>query len=145
MLIVEDRRIDPRVIVAKAGGPGHGAHVQLASIAEANRAPGSFSRPRMQPDPVALIEGPRIGANQGVSARQPATEPRLGRLAHRPDLLEIPEQVATENPLRQRRLPRPDRQMNLSRGRELFGDLKTGIASTDDQHWTVGKIPWRPV
>src|SRR5207237_4311358 len=90
-------------------------------------------------------QGARTGANQGVSARQSAADPRVGRLAHRPDLLEIPEQVATENPLRKRRLPRPDRQVNLSGGGELFGDLKAGVASADDQRRTVGKVSRRPV
>src|SRR5437660_6861238 len=38
LLVVEDRRVDPRVIVAEAGGPDHGAHVELGSVAEADGA-----------------------------------------------------------------------------------------------------------
>ena len=62
-----------------------------------------------------------------------------------PSLLEIPEQVATENPLRERRLPRPDRQVNLSGGGELFGELKASVAATNDQHRAIGKFRRRPV
>src|SRR5207237_1766537 len=51
----------------------------------------------------------------------------------------------TENPLRNRRLPRPDRQVNLPGGRQLFGDLKAGVASTDDQHRTIGNVTRGPV
>src|SRR5947209_2283997 len=106
--IIEDRRVDPRVIVPEPSGPDHRAHIQLTSVVEPDRPPGGFDRPRMQPDPVAPTEGPRVGANQGVSALQPAAHPRVSRLAYRPGLLEIPEQVTTENPLRERRLARPD-------------------------------------
>ena len=35
--------------------------------------------------------------------------------------------------------------MDLTRGGELFGDLKAGVAATDDQHRTVGKFPGSPV
>ena len=143
--VVEDRCVDPRVIVAEAGGPDHGADVELASVAETDGAPRSVDRPRMQPHPVALVQGPRIGPDQRVSSLQSATDPRVCRLAHRPGLLEIPEQVATENPLRERRLPRPDRQVNLTGGGELFGDLKTSVAATNDQHRTIGKVPRRPI
>src|SRR5947209_13395361 len=37
-LIIEDRSVDPRVIVAEAGGPVHRAHVELGSVAEPDPA-----------------------------------------------------------------------------------------------------------
>ena len=35
---------------------------------------------------------------------------------------------------------RSDRQMDLVRGGQLLGDLKAGVAATDDQHRTIGKV-----
>jgi hypothetical protein len=72
-------------------------------------------------------------------------DPGVGRFPQEAGLVEIPEQVATEDPLRQRRVPRPDRQVNHTGVRELFGDLKPGVASTNHQHWTIGKVLRRPV
>src|SRR5947209_110705 len=106
--VVEDRRLDPRVIVPEAGGPDHDAHIQIVSVAETNHAPGTSNRPRMQPDPMALTQGPGFGADQRVSAFQSLADPRVFRFAHRAGLLEIPEQVASENALWERRLPRAD-------------------------------------
>src|SRR5438105_4394927 len=99
----------------------------------------------MKTDPVPLAQGPGVRANKSVSALEPTADPSVSRLADQAGLVEIPEQVATENPLRERRLPRPDRQVNLAGRGELLGDLKAGVASTDHQHRTVGKIPRRPV
>ena len=54
--------------------------------------------------------------------------------------LEIAEQVAAEQPLRQRRLPRADGEVHLVRRRELLGDLVAGVAAAHHQHGPAGNV-----
>src|SRR5205814_7202490 len=45
--VVEDRRLDPRVIVPETGRPDHAADVQVAAIAEAHPVSRGLDRPWM--------------------------------------------------------------------------------------------------
>ena len=42
-------------------------------------------------------------------------------------------------------MPRPDRQVYLTGGGELFGNLKAGVASANNQRRTIGKVLGAPV
>jgi hypothetical protein len=65
---------------------------------------------------------------------QPRPEPRLDRLAHQAQSLEVAEQVAPEDALGQRGLARADRQVHLARGQELVGDLEPRVAAADHEY-----------
>ena len=60
-------------------------------------------------------------------------------------LLEAVGDTATEDPLRERRLARPDRQVDLVRGRELLGELEAGVAAADDQDRSPSDVLRRSV
>ncbi|HWT24205.1 MAG TPA: hypothetical protein VN213_11935 [Solirubrobacteraceae bacterium] len=77
--------------------------------------------------------GARARPDQRLAALHAAADARAGADAHEPGGLEEPEQVAPEDPLRRRRLPRPDREAQLARAGELVGDLEARVAAADDE------------
>ena len=99
----------------------------------------STARPRSSM-PCRRRRGARAGADQRVAVLQPLTQPRLDRHAHEAAGFEIAEQVAAEQPLRQRGLPRADGEMHLVGRRELFGDLVAGVAAAHHQHGPAGNV-----
>ena len=88
---------------------------------------------------------PGARADERVAPRKPLPDPRLRRLADQPRSFEVPEQVAAEDALGQRRLTRADRQMHLVRARELRRDLKAGVATAGDEDRARGDGLRRPV
>ena len=85
-------------------------------------------------DAEAALELARARADQrvAVAGRRPKRESTV--LSSRPSLGQPPEQVAAEDPLGQRRLPRADGEVHRVRRRELLGDLKAGVAAADHEH-----------
>ncbi len=61
----------------------------------------------------------------------------------RPVLRQHPEEVAAEEPLRQRLLPRADREVNLVRRRELLRDLIAGVPPADTRTVPSGHVAGR--
>src|SRR6187200_2032752 len=90
--------------------------------------------------------GARARADQRVlTLLHPHADPRGLGLVYQPGLVEVPEQVAAEDALRQGRLARSDREMRLVRSGELLGDLVARVTPADDQHGTFGKRVRGPV
>ena len=48
--------------------------------------------------------------------------------------LQEAEQIAAEDPLRQRHLARPDGEVHLAGGGELLGNLEAGVAAANHEH-----------
>src|SRR5439155_1330792 len=76
----------------------------------------------------------RARADKRVAVAQPAPEPRLDRLVKQPRLRQPPKEVAAEEPLRQRCLARPDRELDAMGRGELRRDLKAGVTAADDEN-----------
>ena len=72
------------------------------------------------------------------SIRRPIRDAVVLRIS--PVGVEVPEQVAAEDALRQRRLARSDRQVDLARARQLLGDLEAGVAAADHEHRPFGRV-----
>ena len=134
-----DRQLDPGVVGPVAGRPDHGVDVQLAAVGEADRAALGADGARPHLDAVAL-DLPRARADQGVAAPQASPEPRVDRLREQAELRQPPEEVAAEQPLRQRRLPGADREMHLVGRGELLRDLEAGVAAADHEHAALGDV-----
>src|SRR5439155_7228782 len=107
-------------------------------------AAGGGDRPRLQFDPVAL-QLARARPDQRVAVAQPAPEPRLDRLRQQPRLRQPPEEVAAEEPLRQRHLARTNRKMHSTGRGELLCDLEAGVTAADDENRSLGNIARAPV
>ncbi len=56
------------------------------------------------------------------------------------ELRQPPEDVAAEEPLRQGRLARPNRELNGVARRQFFCDLEAGVTPADDQDAAVGDV-----
>ena len=61
-------------------------------------------------------------------------------MRHQAQALQVAEEVAAEDALRQRRLAGADGQVHLARAHQLLGDLVAGVAAADDDHRTVGQL-----
>src|ERR671930_965389 len=107
---IDDGQVDPRVVGAVAGRPDDRGDVELAAVVEAHRVAVSIHRARFQLDAVTLLQLAWTRADQSVARAQLAAEARLDRLVEDARFRQPPEEVAPEQPLRQRRLPRADRQ-----------------------------------
>ena len=74
------------------------------------------------------------GPDQGLAVAQSPAGPRVHGDAHQAERFQVPEQVLAGDALGQRRLAGADRQVHLVRARELFGDLKAGVAAAHHEH-----------
>jgi hypothetical protein len=73
-----------------------------------------------------------------VSRSRAATQTRVDALVEQAQPRQPREQVAPEQPLRQRGLARADGKVHGVRRRQLLGDLKAGVAATDHEDRAVG-------
>ena len=128
---VEHLRLEPGVVEPVARRPDHRVDVEHASVREADRAAARADDARPELDPVAALELPRLRPDQRVAALRPAPDPAVDRLPDQARLRQPPEQVAAEDPLRQRRLTRADREVDLVRRRELLRDLVARVPAAD--------------
>src|SRR5215218_6017994 len=104
------------MVESKPRRPDHGVDIQLAVVAERHRRPGGVDRARVEDDATAL-QGPGAVSDQGVLVLpQALADPRVLRLADQARLVEVPEEVTTEDPLGKRLLGCPDRDVCLPRG-----------------------------
>src|SRR5215831_1380436 len=103
-VVVEDRRLDPRVVRAIARRPDDGVDLELAAILEAHRAIFRIDCSGFHLDAVALPELARTGSDQRLACAQPPAETRVDRLVENSCLRQPPEEVPSEQSLRQRRL-----------------------------------------
>src|SRR3954451_20789686 len=139
-----DGKLDPGVIRLVSGRPDDGVDLELAAIGEADRATRGGDRPRLQLDAVAP-QLARARPDQRVAVAQPAPEPRLDRLVKQPRLRQPPKEVAAEEPLRQRCLARPDRELDAMGRGELRRDLKAGVTAADDENRSLRDVARAPV
>src|SRR5581483_6987380 len=137
-------KLDPGVIQLVSGRPYDGIDLELAAVGETNRAAGGGDRPLLQFDAAAL-QLARARADQRVPVAQPAPEPRLDRLRHQSRLRQPPEEVAAEEPLRQRCLARPDRELDAMGRGELLRDLEAGVTAADDENRSLRDVARAPV
>jgi hypothetical protein len=84
---------------------------------------------------------PRARTDQCLALMQAAAHAGVADLAHQAGGDEEGEEVATEQPLRQRRLTAADGEVDLVSGHQLLGDLVAGVAAADDQDGTTGDRP----
>src|SRR5215212_1800776 len=144
-LSIEYRHVDPGVVEAEASGPNHRADVQLGVVAELHRRAGGVKGPSVELDTVAT-QAARAGADQRVFVGlHPPADPGVPCLADESGLVEVPEQVAAEEALRERLLRRTDRDMHLARGGKLLGDLVVGVAATNHEHSPLWNLLRRAV
>src|SRR5215213_3535470 len=133
------------MVESKPRRPDHGVDIQLAVVAERHRRPGGFDRARVEDDATAL-QGPGAVPDQSVLVLpQALADPRVLRLADQARLVEVPEEVTTEDPLGKRLLGCPDRDVCLPRGGELFGDLVAGVATAYDKHPALTDLARRAI
>src|SRR5919109_3192319 len=133
-VLIAHRRLDPRVVGAVARRPDHGVDVEVAAVGEADRASARGDDARLQVDAVAPPELARARADQRVAILEPASDPGVDRFLDQARLRQPPEEVASEEPLRQRLLPRADGEVNLVGRGELLRDLVAGVTSADDDN-----------
>src|SRR5262249_23847314 len=107
---------------------------ELAATIDPPRVAVGGRRPRSQLAVVALLEHAWARADQRVARAQLAADTRLDRLVEDACLRQPPEQVASEQALRQRRLARTDREHDLVCRRQLLRDLETGVPATHHEH-----------
>ena len=132
--------VDERVVEAEAGGPDHGGRRQRWRRRRSAPCGRRRRRRGRQPDAPASRR-PRARADERLPVLQAAAEPRGHRRPHQPSGVEVVEEVAAEEPLRQRGLARADRQVHLPAGvGELLGDLVAGVAAADDQRGPLGDL-----
>ena len=143
-VVAVDRQLDPRVVGPVARRPDHRVDLELAAVGEADRATLRADRARPHHDAVALHLA-RARPDQGVAAPRAPAEPRVDGLREQPELRQPPEEVAAEQALRQRRLARADREVNLAAAGQLLRDLEAGVAAAHDEHASFGQVRRSPV
>src|SRR3954465_5798104 len=130
---VEHWEIDPRVIRAIPSCPDHAVDIDLAAVRESDDAIGGADDSRLQLDAEATRQAAGARPDQRVPSPKPAAEPALNRLVDEARLREPPEQVAAQKLLRQRLLPRTDREQHAVSRRAVLCDLVAGISAADDE------------
>ena len=80
----------------------------------------------------------RARADERVAISRAATHARVDALVEQAQPRQPREQVAPEQPLRQRSLARADGKVHGVRRRQLLGDLKAGVAAADHEDRAVG-------
>ena len=102
-VVAEDGGIDVGVVDAEPRRPDHGPGVERRSVGERDRRSGGGSRPRSHVD-TAPADRPGAGADERVTATEPAADPGVDGLAHQPGRGQDREEVASERALGERRL-----------------------------------------
>ena len=131
---LEVRGFEPELSAVHGPVRGDERGVDFLAVGKAHLSARGRHRPLVQMHAMPAPERARTRPDQRVSPRKSAAYTCLCRLADQARRLQVPEQIAAENSLGQRRLARPDRQMDLVTARKLLGDLKTRVAATDDEH-----------
>ena len=137
---VEDWQLDPGVIGPVAGRPDDRVDLEFGAVGERDRSALGTGRARLQGDAVAVSQLAGTRSDQRLAALRAPAGARIDAYPEQTELRQPPEQVAAEQALRERRLPRADRKGDRVRGRELFRDLETGVSATDDENATVGYV-----
>src|SRR5215207_7565699 len=143
--VIEDRGVDPGMVDSEPGGPHDGGDVDLGLIFEPDGRAVGAQRPSVKLDAVLPAQPPRRGSDQRVATGHPTPYPRALCLTDQPRRVEVPEQVASENPLRQWRLPGSNRQVCLPRGGQLLRNLKAGVAAAHHEDTPIGYRQGRPI
>src|SRR5581483_4218525 len=142
---VEDGQVDPGVVGPVAGGPDHHIYLELAIVLKTNGAPGAGDGARLQFDVVATLELASARSDQRVAVFQPSAQARLDCRVDQTRPRQPPEEVAAGEALRQRCLPRADRENDLVGAGELLGELKTSVPAADDEDCALGNIGRPPI
>ena len=137
--LVEHREREPRVVGPVAGGPDHGVDGELGTVGEGDGRGRGAGDTRPLGD-AAARELARARPDQRVAAAQLLAQARVARLLQHAELRQPPEEVAAEDPLRKRLLPRPDREVHAVGRRELLRDLVAGVAAAHDEHDLAGDV-----
>ena len=135
---VGDVEIDPGVVGPVAGRPDDGVDVELRAVGEAHRPPRAADRPRPERDTDRRLSSRGLEPMSVSRSRARRPEPRVDALVEQAQPRQPREQVASEQPLRQRGLPRADGKVHGVRRRQLLGDLKAGVAAADDEDRAAG-------
>ena len=104
--------VDPGVVGSVARRPDHGVDVELAAVRERRRRARGADDARLELDAVGASSSrglEPISVSRSRS-RRPSRDSTV--LLMQPGLRQPPEEVAAEQPLRQRCLPRADREVN---------------------------------
>src|SRR3954465_8395729 len=106
-----NRELDPGVLRPEAGRPDDRLRFENAAVLEPDRLAFGGDQPRVKLDPASLrVLG--AGSHERVAVSEALAQPRIDGLRKYPELVEPPEEVAAEYPLRQRLLPRANGEVN---------------------------------
>ena len=129
--LVEHGGVDPPMVGPEAGGPDDAA-TSRSAVGELTVDPAAATARPWSSTPCRRarrgVEPIRV-SSRSASAGRCATPSSCGGAP----AVEVPEQVAPEDPLRQRRLARADRQVHLARSGQLLRDLEARVAAADDE------------
>src|SRR5439155_27253485 len=115
-----------------------------AAAGEADGATVGADSTRPDCDAVALQITP-ARPDQGVAAPRAPADTGVDGLREQRELRQPPEEVAAEQPLRQRGLAGADREVNLTAAGQLLRDLEAGVAPAHYEHAAFGQIRGAPV
>ena len=93
--------------------PDHGIDLELRTVGEAQRPTRGADHARLEADAVATLELTRARSDQRVPISRATPDSRVDRLLEHTQLGQPPEEVAAEDPLRQRSLARADRELHF--------------------------------
>ena len=141
---IEDGNVDPPEVGSKSSRPDHGIDFDLAPVREGQRALRRAHDPWLEGNAVAL-RVPCARSDQRVAIPRAASDARLDRLVDEPRFRQPPEEIASEQPLRQRCLPRPNGEVHGPRRGQLHGDLEPCVAAADDHDRPFGNVARTPV
>src|SRR6266540_2272125 len=141
------RRVDPRVIGAKSGGPDHRPRRHIAAIGEAHRVASGVHR--------AWREAQSVGGSGPIEIRlEVAARSQWPREPGDESGTFVEDAVAQERELPPGRRPealrgqglaRSDRDGGRTLARHLDGDLPAGVRRADHDDRTPGKVARPPV
>src|SRR5207244_7597131 len=143
-VVAVDRQADPGVVGPVARRPDHRVDLELAAVGEADGATVGADSTRPDCDAVALQITP-ARPDQGVAVPRAPADTGVDGLREQRELRQPPEEVAAEQPLRQRGLAGADREVNLTAAGQLLRDLEAGVAPAHYEHAAFGQIRGAPV
>src|SRR5215216_5596049 len=108
-VLIDDRKADPRVVGAVAGGPDDRVDLDLVPVVRADRAPSDGRGAWFQFYAITARYLARARADQRVAVFQPLPEARIDGLVDQTGLRQPPEEVTARHPLGKRLLTSAER------------------------------------
>src|SRR5919106_3028540 len=112
-VLIDDRKVDPRIVGAVAGGPDDRVDLDLVSVVGADRAPSDGRGARFQFYAITARYLAGARADQRVPVFQPLSEARFDGLVDQTGLRQPPKEVAARHTLGERLLMSADRESDL--------------------------------